>query len=122
MRVIGQAYGAVMLWQYAALWGLAGGAVNRILIYLEAAQRVKGPPWRFPHGPGGGMYVASLFLHCAIAAVVTGAAGQAGYVPNAVVALGMGAAAPVVVKKLSSYTLAVLPKANDDQIQDEPDD
>jgi hypothetical protein len=103
-----------MLWQQAAMWGLAGGAVNRALIFLEAAQRVKGPPWLRPQGPGGGFYLVSVLLHCVIAAVVTGAVAQSGYVPNAVVALGMGAAAPIVVKKLSSYTLAVLPKTDDD--------
>ena len=110
-----------MVWQYAAVWGLAGGAVNRALIYLEAAQRVKGPPWRQPDGPGGGVYMVAVLLHCAIAAVVTGAVAQADYVPNAVVALGIGAAAPVVVKKLSSYTLAVMPKTSDDKGQDEPE-
>jgi hypothetical protein len=104
-----------MLWQHAALWGLAGGAVNRALIFLEAAQRVKGPPWRRPQGPGGGFYLVSVLLHSIIAAVVTGAVAQSGYVPNAVVALVIGATAPVVVKKLSGYTLAVLPKTDDDK-------
>lgn len=114
------AYGAAMLWQYAALWGLAGGAVDRALIYLEAAQRVKGRhPWRLPDGPGGGVYAVSVLLHCAIAAVVTGAVGEAGYAPNAAVALGLGVVAQVVVKKLSSYALAVIPKPGDDKGQDE---
>jgi hypothetical protein len=116
-----RAYGAVMLWELA-LWGLGGGAVNRALIYLEAAQRVKRAPWRRPDGPGGGLYITAQILHCAIAAVVTGAVAQAGYVPNAVVALAIGAAAPTVVKKLSGYTLAVLPRTSDDESQDEPDD
>jgi len=111
-----------MSWQYAALWGLAGGAVNRALIYLEAAQQIKGVPWRRPAGPGGGVYLTAVLLHSVIAAVVTGAVAQSGYVPNAVVALAIGAAAPVVVKKLSYYTLAVLPKVRDDESQDEPDE
>ncbi len=110
-----------MLWWQYALWGLAGAAINRVLIYLEAAQRAKGPPWRAPQGPGGGVYSVSVLLHCIIGAVVVLAVGQSGYVANAVVALGIGAAAPVVVKKLSRYTVAVLPKTGDAEEQEEPD-
>ena len=104
-----------------ALWGLAGAAVNRALIYLEAAERVKGPPWRAPRGPGGLAYLISLVLHCCIGGIVAGAAARSGLISNAVVALGLGAGAPVAVKKLSSYTLALLPRVSDDGKQDELD-
>lgn len=107
-----------MWWQYA-LWGLAGAAVNRALIYLEAAERVKGPPWRAPQGPGGVAYLVSVVLHCCVGAIVAGAAAQSGFISNAAVALGIGVAAPVAVKKLSSYTLAVLPRGGDDGKQGE---
>ena len=109
-----------MWWQYA-LWGLAGAAVNRTLIFLEALERTKVAPWREPQGPGGLLYSIATFLHCGIAAVVVGAVSSAGGVHNAAVALGLGAAAPVVVKKLSTYTLALLPKAGDDKTRDEID-
>jgi hypothetical protein len=98
------------VWQYA-LWGLVGAAVNRALVYLEETNRAKGWPWQFPYGPGAGPYLVSVVLHCGIAAGVTAGAAAAGYIGNAVVALGIGAAAPVVVKKISGYTLALLPRA-----------
>jgi hypothetical protein len=103
-----------MWWQYA-LWGLAGASINRALIYLEASQRVKGWPWRYPHGPGGGAYFLSVVLHCGIGGSVTAAAAQSGVISNALLALGMGASAPAVVKKLSQYTLAILPQSVDDE-------
>lgn len=108
------------MWQYA-LWGLAGAAVNRALIYLEASQRAKGWPWRRPHGPGGGVYAVSVILHCAIGALVTWAAADAGLIVNALLAVGAGAVAPVLVKKASGYTLAMLPSppAHSDQGDDD---
>lgn len=101
------------MWLYA-LWGLAGAAVNRALIFLEASQRVKGWPWRSPDGPGGGVYLVSVVLHCAIGAVVAFAAADARIATNGLLALGLGAGAPVVVKKVSGYTLAVLPRPTED--------
>jgi len=41
------------MWLPFAHIGLAGEAANRALIYLEPAQRVKGP-WQRPNGPRGG--------------------------------------------------------------------
>jgi hypothetical protein len=49
-------------------------------------------------------------LHCGIAAVVTGSLAKSGYVPNAALALGVGAAAPVAIKHMSAYTLSILPR------------
>jgi hypothetical protein len=108
------------VWHYAA-WGLAGAAINRALIYLEASQRSKGPPWRPPQGPGGGFYLISVILHCGIGSVVTWAAAQSHLVPSALVALGMGATAPVVVKKASAFTLTILPRTTDDEAEGEAD-
>jgi hypothetical protein len=102
-----------LMWQFA-LWGLAGAAINRALIYLEASQRVKGWPWRRPDGPGGGVFLVSQILHCCIGAVVTAAVAQSGLVSSPLLALGMGAAAPAVVKKISRYSLNALPPASGD--------
>lgn len=106
------------MWQYA-LWGLAGAAVNRALVYLEASQRTKGWPWRRPYGPGGGVFFVAQILHCGIAMIVTAAAASSGLLSSALLALGMGAAAPAVVKKASQYGLAVLPAGNEDDKQDQ---
>jgi hypothetical protein len=107
-----------MDWLQAGLWGLAGAAVNRTLIFLEANRRVKGMAWRYPEGPGGGFFALATALHCSIGAIVSAATAQSGYVSNAVVALGVGASAPVVMKSLSRMALAALPATNregDDQ-------
>jgi hypothetical protein len=101
------------MWQYA-LWGLAGAAINRALLFLEASQRAKGWPWRFPFGPGAAPFCVATLLHLGIATVVTAAAAEAGYVPNALIAIGIGAAAPVVVKKMAGYTLSVLPRGQEE--------
>jgi hypothetical protein len=59
--------------------------------------------------------LTSVFLHCGIAAVVVGSLSSAGYVHNPAVAVGLGTAAPVAVKKLSTYTLALLPRSRNDE-------
>lgn len=93
------------------MWGLAGAAVNRALVFLEASQRVKGWPWAPPDGPGGGLFAVAQVLHLGIGAAVTAAASTTAVVANGFVAFGIGAVAPLVVKKLAGYTLAQLPGA-----------
>src|SRR4051794_14255957 len=88
-----------------SLWGLAGAAINRALVFLEANRKVKGPAWRYPEGPGGEFFALATALHCVMGAVVTTAAAQSGFVPKALVALGLGASAPVVMKTLSRMAL-----------------
>jgi hypothetical protein len=106
------------MWQYA-LWGLVGAAVNRALLFLEASQRVKGWPWAQPDGPGGGVYAVSVVLHLAIAATTTAAVSTTALLSNGFLAFGMGAAAPVVVKKVSGYALKVLPPDDSSQSADQ---
>ena len=99
----------LMWWQYA-LWGLAGAAANRGVVYLQAAERVKGkgPAWRVPYGPGGGLYLLSVMLHCVVGVIVTGAIAESGWIRNAAIAVGIGAAAPVALKRVSAVALAVV--------------
>jgi hypothetical protein len=100
-----------MWWQYA-LWGLAGAGAARAVNCAEAIPRVKGPPWRFPYGPGGGMYLLAVVLHCFVALVVTGAAAaQSPMFRHTLIALGLGAGASIALKVLSSYTLELLPRS-----------
>jgi hypothetical protein len=99
-----------MWWQYP-LWGLAGAAAARAVSCAEAIPRVKGPPWRFPYGPGGRMYLLAVALHCLVGIAVTGAAAaQSATFRHALVELGLGAGASVALKTLSGYTLAWLPR------------
>ncbi|MCR6490843.1 hypothetical protein M8542_49490 [Amycolatopsis sp. OK19-0408] len=96
------------MWQYA-VWGLVGAAVNRALLFLEASHRVKGWPWARPDGPGGGVYAVSIVLHLLIATATTAAVATTTIIANGLLAFGMGAAAPVVVKKVCGYAMTLLP-------------
>ncbi|MEA5358282.1 hypothetical protein VA596_01935 [Amycolatopsis sp., V23-08] len=90
------------MWQFA-LWGLVGAVANRGVVFLEALQRAKGWPWPRPYGPGGGPYAASIIVHVGVAAAASSVAAAAGLITNVLLAFGVGAAAPSVVKKLASY-------------------
>ena len=97
-----------MGWQYALL-GLAGALISRALIFLEANKRAKGPPLRYPEGPGPFFFALATALHGAIGAVVTSVTADAGYIHNQLLGLGLGIAAPTAVKKISSVALGALP-------------
>ncbi|UMP06670.1 hypothetical protein [Amycolatopsis sp. EV170708-02-1] len=102
-----------LVWQYA-LWGLIGAATNRAVLFLEACHRVKGWPWARPRGPGGGVYGVSIVLHLGIATATAAALATTEIVANGFVAFGIGAAAPVVVKKVARYAEAIIPDGEGD--------
>jgi hypothetical protein len=109
------------MWQFA-LWGLAGAATNRAIIFLEASNRAKERPWRYPEGPGAWSYAISVVLHCCIGAVVTFAAAESGYIHNALLGLGLGASATVAMKAISRMSLAALPAARGAGSGEDPGD
>ena len=69
------------------------------------------------------MYLLSTTLHCLVGTIVVGAAAaHSELFRHALVALGLGAVAGVALKKLSGYTLALLPsQATSHELQDEHD-
>jgi hypothetical protein len=95
------------------LWGVTGAAANLGVVFLEASRRVKGWPWVLPHGPGGGVYAASVMIHLGIAACTTAATSTAEIVSSGFVAFGIGAAAPVAVKKIARSAQGLLPDRED---------
>jgi hypothetical protein len=101
------------VWEYA-LWGLVGGAANRGVLFLEASQRVKGWPWSLPRGPGGGVYAVAIVIHLGIAAATTAALATTTIITSGLVAFGVGAAAPVVVKKVIGYVETLVPSNGED--------
>lgn len=103
--------------QYA-LWGLVGAAANVGVVFLEASKRAKGWPWVRPKGPGGGVYAVSIVIHLGIATATTAAMASTSIVTSYFVAFGIGAAAPVVVKKVARYAESLLPVAEDDNKPD----
>ena len=102
------------VWQYA-LWGLVGAAANRAVLFLEASQRVKGWPWTRPKGPGGGVYAVSVIIHLGIAAATGAALATTAIITNGFIAFGIGAAAPIVVKKVAGYVETLIPAGDDEQ-------
>lgn len=100
------------MWQYA-LWGLLGAATNRAVLFVEAAQRVKGWPWKRPRGPGGGVYAASIVIHLGIASTTTAALATTSIIASGFLAFGAGAAAPVVVKKIARYVESLVPASDE---------
>jgi hypothetical protein len=96
------------VWQYA-LWGLIGASANIGVVFLEASQRVKGWPWASPKGPGGGVYAVSVLVNLGISAGATAALSSTGMVVNDMVAFGIGASGPIVVKKVARYVESLLP-------------
>jgi hypothetical protein len=62
------------------------------------------------------MYALSVILHCFVGMAVTGAAAaQSEQFRHALIALGLGSAASLALKALGGYTLALLPRAPDEQ-------
>jgi hypothetical protein len=100
------------MWAFAS-WGLIGAATVRAIVLVEAIERVRGRPWRIGlGGPGGGMFLLAQVLHCGIGVGVAAAVGSAlpsSAGPVALIGFGLGAAAPTTVKKLSGYSLALVP-------------
>jgi hypothetical protein len=96
-----------------ALWGVLGATANLGVVFLEASKRVKGWPWARPHGPGGGVYTASVVIQLGIAAGTTAAASTVEVVSSGLIAFGIGAAAPTVVKKIARTAESFLPDQDD---------
>jgi hypothetical protein len=107
-------YGRLVGWTFA-LWGLGGGLAIEVLDFIKAVRRVgHGWPWREPHGPGGGPYLVSVIGRAGAGAAVAGATSASVNGTTPLIALALGAAAPLILEKLSHQIPldAGLPGAN----------
>ncbi|MBO2464820.1 hypothetical protein [Actinomadura violacea] len=109
------------MWQFV-LWGLMGAVANRTLVFLEANRRVKGPPLRFPGGPGGGYFLLACALHAMLAGMVTSAAAASDMITEPWMAFALGVGAPAVLAKLGRHALLSLPPGPDAKDEDEDED
>lgn len=91
------------------MWGLIGAAANRGVKFLEASEKVKGWPWVQPHGPGGGVYAASIAINLGVAGMTVGAVATTGWIVNEFVAFALGVGAATLVKKAGEYASSFLP-------------
>jgi hypothetical protein len=97
-----------------AVWGAVGATANLGVVFVEACRRVKGWPWARPYGPGGGVYAVTIIVNVAVAGMTTAAVASGRIEQSGLIAFGMGAAAPVVVKKMARYVEALLPSGDQD--------
>ncbi|MBF6331940.1 hypothetical protein [Nocardia transvalensis] len=104
-----------MSWLYT-LWGFLGACANCGVVYLEASRRVKGWPWQEPNGPGGDVYAVSILVHLGIATATTAALTTTPIISSGLIAFGVGAAAPIIVKKVSAYVQTLLPGEDDPKL------
>jgi hypothetical protein len=84
-----------------ALWGLGGGLAIEVLDFIKGVRRVHTWPWRYPYGPGGGPYLVSVLGRAAASALIAGAAGASVNGMTPLIAVALGAAAPLILEKLS---------------------
>lgn len=101
-----------MTWLEAALWGLAGGFIVEG-IDLHAAVRRHGTwPWRVSgDGPSVGLtgYILAELIRLLVGAILAAGAAASGQVAGPIAAVAIGAAAPIVVERLTA--LIPLPPA-----------
>lgn len=105
---------------WAAVWGVLGGLCVELLELYGRIHRTPKWNWREPIPQGMIAYLISVTIRVGIGAVVAAAAAASGQVSGTLTAFGLGAAAPLVIEKLSravppigqiavSAPLAVLP-------------
>ena len=96
----------IQMWWHMGLLGLAGGAANRAVVFLEALSRIHAKkakqkwPWEKPLGPGTAPYFVSIAIHLTLAFGTTAVVTQSyDKLDSSIVAFCLGAAAVTVVKK-----------------------
>jgi hypothetical protein len=86
-------------WQ-AAWWGVSGGLLMEALYYVNALRAGPGWPWARKGEPGLGACVIAAVLRAAAGGVLAGAANLSGQAAFPLVALLLGAAAPLIMPPL----------------------
>jgi hypothetical protein len=83
------------------LWGLFGGALVAGLDFVAVVTRIGDWPWKARKKLRPGPYVVATAVRIALGAGLAVAAGQSGMVTNALAAVTLGIATPLVVEKLA---------------------
>lgn len=96
-------------WAAAALWGLFGGALVAGLDFIAVVGRIGDWPWRARKKLRAGPYVAATLVRLLLGAGLAAAAAQSGLVLNALSAVMIGVAAPLIVEKLARASNVLAP-------------
>lgn len=118
-------------WQ-AAWWGVSGGLLMEALYYVNALRAGPGWPWTRKGEPGLGACVIAVVLRGAAGGVLAAAASLSDQPVSPLVALVLGAAAPLimppvlraaatVVTTIVTRLLTPVPTSADTQRSDSPD-
>jgi hypothetical protein len=93
-----------MGWFEAAAWGTFGGFAMEALDFITAVRRHRRVPWRklIPEDPGPAIHAVTSVLRLTVGAGVAAAASRTSPSVSAWLALGLGAAAPVILEKLTA--------------------
>jgi hypothetical protein len=84
-----------------ALWGLFGGALVAGLDFMAVVGRIGDWPWKAPKKLRAGPYVAATLVRLVLSGGLALAAGESGLVSNALSAVTIGVATPLIVEKLA---------------------
>jgi hypothetical protein len=98
-------------WIEAALWGLLGGAVVAGLDFSAVIAHLGDWPWRGRKKLRGGPYLAGTTVRLLAGGGLAAAFGQSGLVSNALMALTIGVATPLIVEKLAQVGVEVTGRA-----------
>jgi hypothetical protein len=88
-------------WVATALWGLFGGTLVAGLDFIAVVGRIGDWPWKARKKLRAGPYVAATLVRLLLSAGLAVAAGQSGLALNALLAVTIGVATPLIVEKLA---------------------
>ena len=102
------------MWLEAAAWGAFGGFAMEALDYITAVRRHHRVPWQkiLPGDPGPTAHAIATVLRLIVGAGVAAAAARTTPSVSPWLAFGLGAAAPVVLEKLTTLIPLVLRSAS----------
>lgn len=102
-------YRPLVQWWAAALWGVFGGSMVVGLDFTSVISRIGDWPWNTRKKMRVGPYFASVVVRLSLGGGLATAAAQSGYVGNALSAVTIGIATPLIVEKLTQagHDLAV---------------
>lgn len=90
-------------------WGIFGGLLVAGLDFVGAVGRIGDWPWGDGRRMRIGPYSAAMAVRVALGGGLALAAGQSGLIINAISAVGVGVATPLVVEKLGQTGSTFLP-------------
>lgn len=90
-----------MEWDQCLLWGMLGGALVVGLEFVSTVRRTGDWPWKARTKLRPGPYAVATLVRLLLGSGLAAAAGQSHLVTNALIAVTIGIATPLIVEKLA---------------------